>query len=410
MSYVWNRGGQPLVGPPPPAPPPNTNRNLRGIITPSNQLDLNHYSASRIRNLQAAYAGGGGGGGIPAGAVLAYIDAEQTLAALSSHPEGGSAWIVQLLGTSAVVSTVSEANGITGADNITGPSTVGSSAKRFARIVDPLNAAEHALYFASNSTDPSTQNHRNRVELSVVPGSGLPKNFKGWLKCRKYVPTVRFNQTGGILLQIHNSYAPSTVTGPWELGYDNSGGIWPSVPMMYASVYWSDQDDPGVAGYNLNQWYPYISDSSGAGGVSYASGIPSGGTPYGKYGPTAFGGFPKTDSGLPTVNGPADARAFPLNQYNDHIVYYEGDPTGYSGVFKYWLNGVLCVNLTGIKIGTPSHSGAAIDYVKGGLDSASGFTNGTTGAWELMKYLYIIDNSVAAGGPFTLAQVQALRF
>lgn len=55
MSYVWNRGGQPLVGAPPPAPP-NTNRIPRGVIAPSGQLDLNHYSASKIRNLQAAYA------------------------------------------------------------------------------------------------------------------------------------------------------------------------------------------------------------------------------------------------------------------------------------------------------------------------------------------------------------------
>lgn len=60
MSYVWNRGGQPLIGPPP-VVPPNTNRIPRGIIAPSGQIDLNHYSASRIRNLQALYAGGGGG-------------------------------------------------------------------------------------------------------------------------------------------------------------------------------------------------------------------------------------------------------------------------------------------------------------------------------------------------------------
>lgn len=335
--------------------------------------------------------------------LLMYINANETLAAIASHPEGN--WSVQMLGTSYGVAGISESTGVTGSSAITGPSTVGPSTKRFARVPDPITPAENMFYFASNSSDPTTANHRNRVELTCGGAPGLAKTGSYWFKVRKYTPTVRFNQTSGIALQVHHSYAPSPATGPFEIAYNNSGGIWPPGPCVTASCYWSSQDDPSVGGFNDNQWYPYISDSSAVGGVSYASGIPTGGTPYGKYGPTALGGTPLTDPSLPTVNGPADSRAFPLNVWNDWIVFYKGDPSGHTGIFKVWLNGVLVVNLSGINIGIPSHPGATTDYVKVGLDSAGGFTNGLTGAWEGMKYLYVVND---AFGPFTFAQINTL--
>lgn len=58
MSYVWNAGGQPLIGVPAPTPP-NTNRAPGRMLIPSQQIDTRHYTPNQIRNMQAAYASGG---------------------------------------------------------------------------------------------------------------------------------------------------------------------------------------------------------------------------------------------------------------------------------------------------------------------------------------------------------------
>lgn len=294
---------------------------------------------------------------------LASISAGQSFASMQNN-------YLQMLGGQRLLSSVSETTGVTGSNTIVGPA--GATNIRFGKIVDPTNAARKCFLLAANVSDGETYDHLGRVELGLdaVAAAVNKTTDVYWSADEFYIPASRVANGGnGTIIQIHNSYPPSTVTGPWELGIQH-GDVFPNTSVFLAAIA-SRQSNPSLANYENNEYYPWTSDNPGFPANAITLGA----------GPQTFG-------------------AFPYNKWVKLVTRYRGDPVGSTGIMQAWItvDGVttqIC-NLTGIQIGTnDAPAGYPTDYKKSGLDDLTG--GGSAGVWELRGFSGLAKESANPG-------------
>jgi hypothetical protein len=284
----------------------------------------------------------------------------------------GSNNYVQLLGGQTSLAAVPESGGLTGSGTITGPSTLGASTMRFGKITDPLDPSRTVFYHAAKASDPVTYGHLGRVEigLDAVAGAMQKTGVTYWAASEIYIPSARIANGGdGTIIQVHNSYPPSTVTGPWLLGM-NPGAIFPNRGLYFERI-WSTQSNPGLSGYNINQTYPFASDNA-----SWAASATT----------------DNVSQNWPALAPGLAAGAWPRDQWVKVVVKYRGDPVGNTGILQVWMtaNGVTTqiVNETNVQLGTnDAPAGYPTDYIKSGLDDLTG--GGANGVWELRRSVYL---------------------
>jgi hypothetical protein len=301
--------------------------------------------------------------------LLAGVNAGQSFASMGNN-------YVQMLGGQMLLSAVSETSGVSGSGAITGPSTLGASSMRFGKIADPLNSSRAVFYHAASANDPVTYGHLGRVEigLDAVAGAMQKTGVTYWAASELYIPSSRISNGGdGTILQVHNSYPASTVTGPWLLGM-NPGAIFPNRGLYFERI-WSTQSNPGNSGYNINGFYPFASDNA------------------------TWPATASTDNfaqNWPALAPGLAAAAWPTDQWVKLVVKYRGDPVGTTGILQVWMtaNGVTTqiVNEVNVQIGTnDAPAGYPTDYIKSGLDDLTG--GGANGVWELRRSVYLYQDN-----------------
>ena len=236
---------------------------------------------------------------------------------------------------------------------------------RFGRIVGPVDSSRKCFFMAAKFSDGQTYNHYGRVEY--ILNAALQKSgVTYWIVTEMFLPSSRFVNGGtGTLMQIHNSTPPSTVFGPFQIGY--FVGIFPN-PGVGINRAWSTQSDPSLPGFNDNEFYPWITDNPG------------------------FPGNPITD-GVTMTYG-----AYPTGKWVKYATRYRGDPTGTGGILQSWMlvDGIKTqiANLTNIQLGT-APQGFPTDYLKDGLDDEV-VGGGSVGVWELRRGTKIYLDNVGA--------------
>jgi hypothetical protein len=208
------------------------------------------------------------------------------------------------------------------------------------------------------------------IGLDAVAGAMQKTGVTYWAASEIYIPASRIANGGdGTIIQVHNSYPPSTVTGPWLLGM-NPGAIFPTRGLYFERI-WSTQSNPGLSGYNINQAYPFASDNA------------------------SWPAMLSTDyfaQNWPALAPSLAAAAWPRDQWVKVVVKYRGDPIGKTGLLQVWTtaNGITTqiVNETNVQIGTnDAPAGYPTDYIKSGLDDLTG--GGANGVWELRRSIYL---------------------
>jgi hypothetical protein len=272
---------------------------------------------------------------------------------------------IQLLGGSRSLPTINDATGVTGVGTITGPATLGASTLRFGKITDPVNPGRQVFYHAAKLSDGATFFHNGRVDFELDPvGGAIQKSGTTyWIAFENYIPASLIGSSGNAnVMDIHNSTPPSTVFGPFSLTY--TSGIFPN-PGISVITAWSTQSDPGLPGYNDNEFYPWTSNNPGFPGNAL------------------------------TLGNSMTYGAYPTDQWVKWVFKYRGDPTGTTGLLQAWMTvgGVTTqvLNLNNIQIGT-APQGYPTDYLKFGFDQY-GDGGGVNGRWALYRSGYLFQDN-----------------
>jgi hypothetical protein len=288
---------------------------------------------------------------------------------------------VQLLGGSQSLSSVNESTGIVQ----TAGTGFGGNAKsqiniggtntwmRFGKVADPVTPSRTVIACAAQAQDGPTFGHPARCEMGF---GNAPVNQEGttyWYAIETYMPSSRYNEGNGVILQTHVNDPGGPATGPFTLGF--LGGIFPN-PGVGIDLYRYPIGGPN------NEYYPWITDN------------------------LDFAGNSVTLNQSMTADRLCDfVQGTYTNRWHKWVFKYRGSKgTGTAGMLLGWLNGTQVLNLTNLAIGVADTTQGTYptDYVKFGFDVDSGAT--TTGSYALVRSSHLVlDN-----GSYTEPQIRAL--
>jgi hypothetical protein len=288
---------------------------------------------------------------------------------------------VQMFNTSYTISTVNESTGIV---QTAGTGYLGSTKSqinvagtntwmRFGKVADPVTPSRTVIACAAQYQDGPTFGHAARVEMGF---SNAPVNQEGtmyWYALETYMPSSRYNEGNGVILQTHVNDPNGPATGPFTLGF--LAGIFPNNGVGI------DLYRYPIGGPN-NEYYPWITDNEG------------------------FGGNSVTLNQSMTAARLCDfIQSTYCNRWHKWIFKYKGSKgTGTAGQLQAWLNGTKVLDLTGIAIGVADTTAGQYptDYVKFGYDVDSGAT--TVGSYMLVRSAHLVQDN----GSYTEPQIRAL--